>query len=236
MWKQLSFFALVKPKGDILPVRTVYSAGHNKRTQNIGLNYLNAKTPVWYAAPDLIASRILTDKSPPIHKAIRMVSGNSQKSLETTNLGGMVEIKPAETDFYRTVIEQRVSHKKTNKALADFLKVLANSGSYGLFVEVNTERKKKEMKVSYFSGEEKGRVASNYVEKPGAWYFPPLANPTLCLLRLTNLTARNGVHLRVSISWTASPIKSPCSPRYIRTRWFPNPSESYFASTWVNRR
>jgi len=39
--------------------------------------------------------------------------------------------------------------------LADFLKVLANSGSYGLFVEVNTETKKKETKVTYTSGEKK---------------------------------------------------------------------------------
>jgi hypothetical protein len=176
LWKQLSFFALVKPKGDILPVRTVYSAGHNKRTQNIGLNYLSSKTPIWYAGPDLIASKILTEKNPQILKAFRMMPGSRQRNLKTTNLGGMVEIKPAEMDFYRTVIEQRVSHKKTNRALADFLKVLANSGSYGLFVEVNTERKKKETNVSYFSGEEKGRVASNYVEKPGAWYFPPLAS------------------------------------------------------------
>ena len=87
----------------------------------------------------------------------------------------MVEIKPAEMDFYQKVIEQKESHKKTNEALAEFLKVLANSGSYGLFVEVNIERKKKEKNVNYFSGEVRGRVASNYVEKPGAWYFPPLA-------------------------------------------------------------
>jgi hypothetical protein len=45
-----------------------------------------------------------------------------------------------------------------------------------LFVEVNIERKKKETNVNYFSGEDRGRVASNYVEKPGAWYFPPLAS------------------------------------------------------------
>jgi hypothetical protein len=55
----------------------------------------------------------------------------------------LVEIRPAEADFYRKVIEQRVSHKKQNPALTDFLKVLANSGSYGLFVEVNKETKKK---------------------------------------------------------------------------------------------
>jgi hypothetical protein len=175
-WKQLSFFALVKPNDDILPVRTVYDSGHNKRTQNIGLNYLSSDTPIWYAGPDLIASKILRGKAPRILKAIQMVPGNRQRNLTTTNLGGMVEIKPAEGDFYRKVIEQRVSHKKTNKALADFLKVLANSGSYGLFVEVNIERRKKEKTVNYFSGEERGRVASNYVEKPGAWYFPPLAS------------------------------------------------------------
>jgi len=166
----------VKPAGDILPVRTVYNSGQNKRTQNIGLNYLSSKTPIWYAAPDLIASRILTGKAPKILKAIRMVAGGRQKRLKTTNLGGMVEINPVTEDFYRTVIEQRFSLKKKNKALADFLKVLANSGSYGLFVEVNKEIKKKERIVSYFSGEEKGRIASNYTEKPGAWYFPPLAS------------------------------------------------------------
>ena len=176
IWKQLSFFALVKPKGDILPVRTVYNAGQNKRTQNIGLNYLNSKTPIWYAGPDLIAGKILTEKAPKILKAIRMVPGDPQRNLKTTNLGGMVEIKPAEMDFYRTVVEQKGFHKKTNKPVAEFLKVLANSGSYGLFVEVNPKRKKRETKVSYFSGEEKGRVESNYKEEPGKWYFPPLAS------------------------------------------------------------
>jgi hypothetical protein len=175
-WERLSFFALVKPKDDILPVRTVYDSGRNKRTQNIGLNYLSSDTPIWYAGPDLIASKILTGKAPRILKAIQIVPGKPQRSLGTTNLGGMVEIRPAEQDFYRKVIEQRFRHKKTNKGLADFLKVLANSGSYGLFVEVNIERKKKETTINYFSGEERGRVDSNYIEKPGAWYFPPLAS------------------------------------------------------------
>lgn len=60
-WKQLSFFALIKPKDDILPIRTVY----NGRTKNIGLNYLNLNKPIWYAGPDLVASKILTGKSSP---------------------------------------------------------------------------------------------------------------------------------------------------------------------------
>ncbi len=171
-WKQLSFFALVKPKNDILPVRTIYKG----RTQNIGLNYLTSDKPIWYAGPDLIASKILTKRAPKILKALRMVPHGRQLNLQSRNLQGMVEINPAKDDFYRKVIEQRISHKAQNKPLADFLKVLANSGSYGLFVEVNTETKKKETKVPYFSGEKKGRIPSTYVEKPGAWYFPPVAS------------------------------------------------------------
>jgi hypothetical protein len=175
-WKDMSFFALVKPNEDILPVRTVYESGGNKRTQNIGLNYLASKQPIWYAGPDLIASKILTGKPPTILKAIQMVPGRPQKGLEATNLGGMVEIDPREGDFYRKVVEQRNLRKETDESLSDFLKVLANSGSYGLFVEVNVERKKKEKVIRYFSGNRKGQVSSNYVEMPGAWYYPPLAS------------------------------------------------------------
>lgn len=87
-----------------------------------------------------------------------------------------MKIKPGEQDFYCEIIQQRAVQKKTNKPLADFLKVLANSGSYGLFVEVNTETKKKERQIVYFSGEKKGKIDSNYAEKSGAWYFPPIAS------------------------------------------------------------
>jgi hypothetical protein len=171
-WKKLSFFALIKPQDDILPVRTVYG----EKTQNIGLNFIASGKPIWYAGPDAVASALLTGKAPHIVKAIHMVAKGSQSRLESTNLGGMVGIDPRMEDFYRKVIEQRISHKVKNKPIADFLKVLANSGSYGLFVEVNTETNSKERYVRYFSGEKSGRKLTNYVEKPGAWYFPPLAS------------------------------------------------------------
>jgi hypothetical protein len=46
-WKRLSFFALVEPNDDVLPVRAVY----NGETQNIGINYLRSDQPIWFAAP-----------------------------------------------------------------------------------------------------------------------------------------------------------------------------------------
>ena len=44
---QVKFFALVGPDNDILPVRTVY----NGTTQNIGINYLTSKEPIWIREP-----------------------------------------------------------------------------------------------------------------------------------------------------------------------------------------
>jgi hypothetical protein len=171
-WKKLSFFALIKLQNDILPVRTVYGG----KTQNIGLNYLRSKKPIWYAGPDLVASTLLNGKPPHVVKAMRMVANGRQAGLQVTNLGGMVEVNPRKGDFYKKLIEQRIPLKARNKPLADFLKVLANSGSYGLFVEVNAETNSKEKKVRYYSGEKSGTKLTNYVEKPGAWYFPPLAS------------------------------------------------------------
>src|SRR5271170_6211006 len=44
MWRELAFFALVKPSGDILPVRALYN---DTGSTNIGLNQLTSKDPIW---------------------------------------------------------------------------------------------------------------------------------------------------------------------------------------------
>jgi hypothetical protein len=172
-WRQLSFFALVKPENDIFPVRTIYRG----RTQNIGVNQLSSKSGVWYAGPDLVASVLLNDdKIPPIVKAVRMVSRGEQAGLVPTNLGGMVAVDPRKDDFFIRIVEQRIRYKPKDKSLAKFLKVIANSGSYGLFVQVDPETKTKAADVGVSSGEKKLRMSSRYVEKLGPWYFPPVAS------------------------------------------------------------
>ena len=171
-WRRLSFFALTLPDKDILPVRSVY----NGRTQNIGLNYLTSEQPIWFAGPDLVASALQTGRAPRIFKAIRMVPHGRQSGLKTTNLAGMVAINPKSDEFFCRVIEQKSVHKPTNKPLAHFLKILANSGSYGLFVEVNQEKIRKPVSVKGFSGEISFEGPYSTVEKPGRWYFPPLAS------------------------------------------------------------
>jgi hypothetical protein len=170
-WKELSFFALIKPDHDILPVRTVY----NGQTQNIGINELSADTSIWFAGPDLVASTLLTGKIPHVIKAIRMVPHGTQTGLKRTSLCSMMDIEPSQDDFFRYVIEQRVRHK-SNRVLEPFLKVLANSGSYGLFVEVTPETTRKSTVVEVFSGDKHFEQQGLYIESHGHWYFPPIAS------------------------------------------------------------
>ena len=169
-WPHFKFFALVYPDNQILPLRSVY----NGTTQNIGLNYLTSKEPIWFAGPDVIASILLTGKVPRIQKAIRVVPHGKQKRLGCTYLRGMVKIDANEQGFFKHVIEQRAAHE-SDPALYYWLKILANSGSYGLFVELNPNDADNE-KLMVFSGEESFETTSDVVEQHGKWLAPHIGS------------------------------------------------------------
>ncbi len=170
IWRQFRFFALVRPNNDILPVRTFY----NGTTQNIGINYLTSKEPIWFAGPDIIASILLTGKVPEIEKAIRIVPHGKQVGLTSTSLRGMVEIDANEHSFFKHVIEQRAAHE-SDPALHYWLKILASSGSYGLFVELNPNDSPA-TRLNAFSGEESFETTSDVVEEPGKWFAPHIGS------------------------------------------------------------
>jgi hypothetical protein len=171
-WEQYRFFALIKPDDDILPVRTVYDGV----TQNIGNNYLKSDVPIWFAGPDLIASILQNNgKVPHILKAVRMVPHGKQTGMESVSLrGSMVEIDPYRDDLFKKIIEQRRLNK-ADKALSYWLKILANS-IYGFFGELNPDALSKKVSLNVFSGEKNFPDASNVIENPGGWFFPPLAS------------------------------------------------------------
>jgi hypothetical protein len=170
LWPQFKFFALVRPDNNILPVRTVY----NGVTQNVGINYLTSKEPIWFAGPDIIASILLTGRVPRIEKAIRIVPHGKQAGLGSTSLRGMVKVDANKNSFFKQVIEQRAAHE-SNPALHYWLKILANSGSYGLFVELNPNESDA-TKLKVFSGEESFETTSDVVEEPGKWFAPHIAS------------------------------------------------------------
>ncbi len=189
LWKQFNFFALVQPDNDILPVRTVYDSV----TQNIGNNYLTSDTPLWFAGPDVIASAIRTGKAPRIIRAVRIVPHGKQAGMKSVNLrGSMVEINPYKDDLFRKVIEQRKLYKADRK-LYYWLKIFANS-IYGFFVELIPELLNTNVQLEVYSGDKKFTDSSDVIEKPGRWFFPPLASMITSAGRLLLAMAEESVN------------------------------------------
>jgi len=171
-WRKLAFFALVKPTGDVLPVRARYN---DKGSTNIGLNPLTSKDPIWYAGPDLAASKLVRGSTPPkIIRAFRFVSDGVQKGMKSTVIGTRA-FQPEKEDFFRAIIEER---KKLPKSHPHYLllKIIANA-LYGIFAELNKYEygKNSAKQIVVFSGKDKFTQPTFVVERPGKFQFAPAA-------------------------------------------------------------
>ena len=173
-WRHLSFYAKLIPNGDIVPVRSVY--GNKSGTCNIGLNELHSKEPLWVAGPDLVASVLLSGRVPNIQEAVRVVPHGKQAGLQPVALRGAIAIDPAREDFFTRVIEYRKQNKADDR-LQYFLKILANSTSYGTYLELNPLKvdPSKRPTITVYSGEhEIKQSAPDTIEQPGSFYCPLL--------------------------------------------------------------
>ena len=144
-WLKLTTLVQLQPGADILPVRASYDG----KSSTIGLNRLSSDFPLWFTLADCIASQLLTGKPAKILRAITFEPELAQKGLTSISIAGnhAYRIDPAVDDFYKRLIDLR-SNVKTQKARARgpdavrldaeqrALKILANSTSYGIFVEL----------------------------------------------------------------------------------------------------
>jgi hypothetical protein len=177
-WRDLAVLVEVEPDGDVLPVRAPYAG--KQGTYTIGLNPLTSSTPVWYTLADCVVAKLVTGRAPRIRRAVRLVPWRWQRSLRPVALRGTVPVDPRRDDFFREVIRARGAVKRDasmpeaeREALQRFLKVLANSTSYGVFVELNRQQGER-AEVEVFGGE-RFVTEVNAPEEPGDFYFPPLA-------------------------------------------------------------
>jgi len=181
-WKKFVVLVQVQPDNDILPVRMDYK-GDNK-TFNVGINYLTSEEPLWYALPDVIASKILTGKSPKILHAIRFVPKEKQPELKPSQVLG-IPLNPTTDNLIQLLVEERQGTKKKIKTLAPdnpeqsllssrekAMKILVNAMSYGIFIELNPEDKKSEVQVF---GLDEFTTSKNRYEQPGNFFHPLLA-------------------------------------------------------------
>jgi hypothetical protein len=181
-WRDLVWFGQLTPDGDVLPVRSTYHQ-HNE-TMAIGLNEYWSDEPVYFAAPDLIASAILTGRPPRLLRAQKVIPHGRQRGLRCLEFADGVSIDPTTQDFFKSVIElrKRVAadpslSPEQREAASLALKILANAGCYGVFVEMNTlslpkgERKS----VQVYSHSKPFDTAVARPEEPGEYVFPVVA-------------------------------------------------------------
>ena len=141
IWKELSVIVCVRPDRDILPIRAKYS---NKHVYNIGLNHVTSKRLLWFCLADVIGSKILTGKTPEIVKAIRFIPKGTQKLKEISILGE--KINPY-ADVFKKIVEKREELKDADDPQEHILKIIANSTSYGIYAQINTENRKSQVDV-----------------------------------------------------------------------------------------
>src|SRR6266496_1031851 len=160
-----------RPRGDILPVRSLYNDTGNT---NIGLNPLTSTKPIWYSGPDLATSKLQTGQTPMVIEAFKLVPSGTQRRMKDTRIGTR-NIHPETDDFFRAIIEERKSLPKTHPHYL-LLKIIANS-LYGIFAELNKYEygKNNAHQLGVFSSEIKFTQPTCVVEREGQWHFPPAA-------------------------------------------------------------
>ncbi len=187
LWSEFVGIAQIVPDGDVVPCRARYGDGPS---WNIGINPLTSREPMWFTVADLVAGKVLSGKTPKVVRALRFLPSRRRLAgLKPVQLRGEVDVEPRRMDFFTSVIEERQRIKQTTKdhptpcscpdcRTAQFLKVLANSGSYGIYAEMVRHElgTKHTTPVTVFGkGAAPFGTKTGAPETPGEYCFPPVA-------------------------------------------------------------
>jgi hypothetical protein len=171
-WKRLCTLVRLQAHEDILPVRAEYDG----KAYTIGLNQFTTRAPLWYTLADCIVSKLLTGRCPRIDKALTYRPGPPQQGLVSTKILGRDDfnIDPTREDFFTRLVDLRDEAKANGSSAEKALKIIANSTSYGIFIEVNRDDAPKAGPLSVFGPNgELLKFATTAIEDPGR-YFNPL--------------------------------------------------------------
>ncbi len=211
-WGRLATLVAIHPEGDILPVRARYAGQQQAAT--IGLNHLTADAPLWFTLADVVASKLLTGRTPEIVEAIAFAPEGQQDDLRPINLLGRPEyrVDPTCDDLFKRVIDMRNEVKErlarasghereVMKAQEQALKILANSTSYGIYAEVNVEHGgSPEHGTCYGPRGMPIPISTTKTEKPGRYSHPLLASLITGAARLMLAVAETLVH-EADLEW-----------------------------------
>jgi hypothetical protein len=207
-WRDIIALVQVLPDRDLFPVRAQYP---ESETMTIGLNYLSAHEPLWFTLADVLASKILTGRTPKVLRAIRFQAMGKQEGLKPIAVAGEM-INPATDDFYQRLIIHRNAIKRKLKTAGEAekpilesdqksIKVLANATSYGIFVELNIEDYVTTKPMIGYGGRPQAfKFKAKKFEKPGTYFHPLLATLVTGAARLMLALAEHQV-IEQKLDW-----------------------------------
>ncbi len=207
-WKKLQGIVQIRPNDDVHPVRAKYD---EKIVWNIGVNRLTSKAPLWYSIADVVASKLYTGRTPEITQGMKFVPKNVEKNLEQTEIHG-AKIDPYKEDLFKRLIEHRQKIKDKRDTFGEdtpeydnyernqnVIKIITNSISYGIFVQIYVEESSKPSTVNVY-GLERFKNEKPKREKPGFMFNLIIAvsitSAARLLLAATEvfLSRRNATH------------------------------------------
>ena len=172
-WRKLCVLVRVKPDDDLFPVRAEYDGV----TNTIGLNRLTSKGPLWFTLADCIVSKLLTGRCPEVEKAQTYRPGPRQSGLKPVAIlrKSDFSIDPNADDFFTRLIDLRDEAKTHRDPIEKTLKTIANSASYGIFIEVSRDDAPKSELLDVFGPNgECEHVRTKALEQPGRYFHPLL--------------------------------------------------------------
>lgn len=191
-WTLLRHIVRIKPNGAILPVRMRHAPNE---AFGIAITPLHSEGEQWYALADIISAKLLGQRMPEILEAIEIVPEGQDPDLRPVMMRGSVRLNPR-TQIFKTVVEERQRIKQMcgtdvelkGNALA--LKILANSGAYGIFYEINEMLEPCDKEITAYA-ETSFLVVNAPNERPGKYCNPIIASfvTSGARLKLTALEA-----------------------------------------------
>jgi len=172
-WKKLRCLVRLKADDDILPVRSQYDG----ETYTIGLNHLTTSESLWYTLADCVVSKLLTGRCPRLEEARTYRPGPPQDGLVSTKIVGRDDfaIDPTSEDFFTRLVDLRDEAKAQSNPREKALKIIANSTSYGIFIEVNRDDAPKAEPLTVFGPNcERLHLHTRAIEDPGRYFHPLL--------------------------------------------------------------
>lgn len=183
-WPKLRGFVQIKPDMDRLPFRGKYGS----EGTNVAIPYVKSDTSLWYTLADVIASKLLTDKTPIIARALSLVPSKEQYptrkrqffdyEVDLTKHDLFTELINIRNDIKKRLKEETLSEQQRSllESQQKALKLIASATSYGAMVEINQDEETQETHpVLYYDIHGQAlQTKVPRVERPGKYFAGPI--------------------------------------------------------------